>query len=175
MINQYLFWLIFFTLCSKRTTMKKEIKIFVVGGHRAIAKLMLESLKLRYSDVSHFRNVSECTIALDQKPDILILDDTLKVNKPLDFLEAVNKNTKAHVIYLSKDTQFFHIKKVLSRGAIDFIVNDSCANYAINKSIERILYLSDNLKISITAKDYFHASSIRVRFPRRFALLRMVL
>lgn len=159
----------------KMTVMKKEIKIFIVGGRRGISKLMLESLKLRYSDVSYFRNSGDCQKVLDQNPDILILKDTLKIDKQFDFLKSVKRDTKAHVIYLSRDTHFMHVKKILKKGALDIIVNDSYANYAVNKSIERILELTDNLKNNITTKECFYSSSIKSRFPYRFGLLQMIL
>lgn len=155
--------------------MKTDIKIFIVGGHGGLGKLMMMSLKERYTDVSYFRNETECFELLDQKPDILIVDDSRRFSRSFDFLNSVKEDTRTHVIYVSRDTHILNIQKVIKSGAMDFVVKDPYTNYAVHKSIERLLKLTDNFKEKISNKEFFKSSSIQKRYPRRYKLARLMM
>ena len=155
--------------------MKKDINIFIVGGHGGLEKFMMPILRKKYTEVSYFRNESECLKLLDQKPNILILNDSRRNIQLFDFLNNVKADTKPHVIYLSRDTRIFNILKVFKSGASDFVVKDSCTNYAVNKSIERLLELTENFKKKVSSEYFFKSSSIQERYPRRFRFAQLMM
>ncbi|NRA10891.1 MAG: response regulator [Crocinitomicaceae bacterium] len=155
--------------------MKTEIKIFIVGGHGVLGEFMMNSLKERFMDVSYFRNEAEFLELLDQKPNIVIIDDSRSYSRPIDILKSVRKHKSVHVIYVSKNTHFINILKVIKYGAIDFVRKDSCTNYAVNKSIDRIFKLTDNFKEKVSSKEFFESSGIQKRYPLCFRLSRFMM
>lgn len=136
---------------------------------------MQSSLKKRYEDVSYFQKETDCLEALDQKPNVLILNDSQQFSRPVSFIRKVKEYNGVNVIFVSKNTHLFNMLKVIKGGAADFVRKDSCTNYAVNKSIERLMKLTDNFSEHVSSKEFFQTSSFQMSNPLYFRLSRFML
>jgi DNA-binding NarL/FixJ family response regulator len=148
--------------------MKKEIKIFVVGGARGIG--VYTSLKKKYVEVRYFRNEEDCIGAIHLNPDILIVDEDLKESDPMQFLSSIKDLSNAHVLFLSKDKHFNHIRKAFTSGASDYVLKDSYLYYSVHQFINRVLRQTNGLTHDISSYDCREESAFRLIHPVKFRL-----
>ena len=76
--------------------MKRELKIFVFGGARAMTVHV--NLRRRYKTVRYFRNKSECDFKQDDLPDIVILDEDLSSHDRFESLRSMRQSGNFHII-----------------------------------------------------------------------------
>ena len=149
--------------------MKRELKIVIVGGTRG--KRVALWLKRKYTNVKYFKNEEHCLQFIKQKPDILIVDESLRGPNALNFLNSVREVSNTHILFLSSDSHFRHIMKVFKLGASEYIIKDSYLYYSINKFIERFLDVTDGLSQEITYYECRNESPLKFLHPFKFKLL----
>lgn len=148
--------------------MKKEIKIFVVGGLRAAA--VCASLRKKHVGVRYFPNERECLKSIEHNPDILIVDEALKEFDPISFLSSITVLSNAHVIFLSRNQHFTNMKKAFKSGASDYIIKDAYLHFSINEFVTRFLNRTNSLSNKISTYDCRGDSNLKFVHPVRFKL-----
>ena len=148
--------------------MKRELKIFVFGGARAMAVHV--NLRRRYKTVRYFRNKSECDFKQDDLPDIVILDEDLSNHDRFESLRSMRQSGNFHIIYMSRNKRFTSIIKAFNLGATDYIVKDSYLYYAINNSVYQLLKLRLDSNEFISNYEVREISSTKMLYPRGFKL-----
>tara|TARA_B110000305_G_scaffold241844_1_gene317859 strand:+ start:1345 stop:1812 length:468 start_codon:yes stop_codon:yes gene_type:complete len=148
--------------------MKKEIKIFIVGGARGIG--VYTSLKKKYVEVRYFRNEEDCIAAVHLNPDILIVDENLKKSDSMQFLCSIKAMSNAHILFLSKDRHFNHVRKAFKYGASDYVLKDSYLYYSVHQFINRVLRQTNHLTHDISSYDCRQKSAFSLSHPVKFRL-----
>lgn len=136
--------------------MKKDVKIFILDDDRYFGSFILHALKDDFIDVTYFQSESECIKALQQLPDILILDHKLENTTGLEIIEEVKRirGNKTHILYLSAQEHVHITLKALRSGAIEYLEKDSCTIRSIGKAIKKIQRLTQNFNLPLDIGEY---------------------
>ena len=111
----------------------KPKKVFIVDDDQMIRQMMEDKLKSFHHHVSSFSNGEDCLSALDEHPDVVVLDYHLdksirEAANGLQILEAIKKNyPNIHVIMLSSQEKYSLALQTIQKGAEQYVIKDNDA------------------------------------------------
>lgn len=132
------------------------MKIFILDDDRYFGSYVLNALKKTYSDVTYFHSERECMEALNELPDVLILDHKLENSTGFEIMEEVHRKTrnKTNVLYISAQEKVHVTLKALRCGALDYLEKDSNAVSCIKSALEKIQSLTDGFRLPLDFEKY---------------------
>ena len=142
--------------------MKKNVKIFIVG-HGNFGKHITKVLEKKFSDVFYISSEDEAIKALNQLPNIIILDENVRFTKGVEIRHYSDKleNHLIHMIYLTRKNKFKNAVRACKLGAIDFIIKDSYAAVGSVMAINRIVAITKDFSINFDRVKYRKSSSFK--------------
>jgi FixJ family two-component response regulator len=124
----------------------EKIRIFILDDDRYYGMFLRNALDSTNYSIEYFQREQDCLSALENAPDVLILDHRLQYTTGLEILDEVNRKCKGkvQVIYLSGQ-EYMHIAiKALKEGAVTYIEKTSNSANAINSVIDQIVSNTKN-------------------------------
>mgnify|MGYP002630404854 CR=1 FL=1 len=129
----------------------EKVKIFILDDDRYYGIFLKNALNSPNYSIEYFQAEQDCLAALEDAPDVLILDHTLKYTTGLEILDEVNRKFKGkvQVIYLSGQ-EYMHIAvKALKEGAVTYVEKTSNSANVINNVIDQIVSKTKNFKVHL--------------------------
>jgi len=126
----------------------EKVKIFILDDDRYYGIFLKNALNSPNYSIEYFQAEQDCLAALEDAPDILILDHRLQYMTGLEILDEVNRKCKGktQVIYLSGQ-EYTHIAiKALKEGAVTYVEKSSDSFNIINDVIIQIISKTKSLK-----------------------------
>lgn len=142
-----------------------EVKIFIIGGHRAWE--IYTSLSRKYKYVYYFMDELAYSNQFRLLPQILIIEES---EKSMGILNQIKTHAHVNTIYLSNNTRFSHVFSMIRKGVADYILKDSLLYYSIQESVKRAIELPVNLSDSKSKRLFFDSCALKKRYPLRFKL-----
>jgi two-component system OmpR family response regulator len=98
--------------------MKHHRTIFIVDDDMMLAAMLADHLRTTFTHrVEVFHTGEECLARLSEHPDLVILDDGLRI------LEKIKKlDRRVHVIMLSSQTQYGIALQTVQKGAEHYVL-----------------------------------------------------
>jgi len=111
--------------------------IFIIEDSIIYKDLILGKLRSRFQNIQTFRNIDECIGAINQNPDVIILDYSVDGLSGLDFMKKYKeKHPQIDFIFLSAQNDVEVAVKIMKMGAADYIVKNQNAPERLEKAIE---------------------------------------
>ena len=126
----------------------KKTRIFILDDDRYYGMFLKNALDSINYSIEYFQKEQDCLVALEDFPDVLILDHRLQNMTGLEILDEVNRKCKGktQVIYLSGQ-EYTHIAiKALKEGAVAYVEKSSDSFNIINDVIIQIISKTKSLK-----------------------------
>jgi DNA-binding NtrC family response regulator len=131
---------------------QKDIKIFLVDDDPFCLSLYEGHLRnLGYHDITRFGDGFTCLDALDQKPDIIFIDQTMEGLTGIDVLKRVKyKDPDIYTVFVSGIEDIRIAINSIKNGAFDFIIK----NNDVLKKMEKVM--NEIITIQLTLKKHPH-------------------
>jgi len=126
----------------------KNIKIFLVDDDPFCLSLYYgHPRNLGYDDITRFDNGFSCLEALDQKPDIIFIDQTMEGLTGIDVLKRIKfKGPDIYSVFVSGIEDIRSAINSIKNGAFDFIIK----NNDVLKKMEKVM--NEMITIQLTLK-----------------------
>lgn len=158
--------------------------IFVVGEDIAFNDLIVKHLKEnRFQNTKSFSSGDEGIRCLTEKPQIIILDDSLKGITATAFLIKAKKiNSHIEFIFLSQQNNIDTAVNAIKSGAFDYIIKDQRAFSKLIFGIKKIIAIQKKIKennayrfcvimfIIILTAIILMVIGLTILFPKKFTL-----
>lgn len=128
-------------------TIDRKLKFFIVDDDRFCAIACEQYLKnLNYEDINYFCNVEDCLNELHQKPDIIFLDHNTNDLNGFEVLIQIKRyDPSIYVIMISAQESIENAINAIKHGAFDYWIKDNNICEKINKTIEKILMIKEEM------------------------------
>lgn len=158
--------------------------IFVVGGDIAYNDIICIHLKnSNFQNTRTFSSGKECIRCLNEKPQIIILDYSLKEMNGIDFLLKV-KSINPHIefIFLSEQSDVDIAVNTIKSGAFDYIIKDPATLAKLTLEVKKIILTQKRIKennafrfcvimfIIILTAIILMVIGLTILFPQKFTL-----
>ncbi len=127
-------------------TSPTTLNLFIVDDDDFFSEILKDRLgENKVLQVSSFSSAEKCLEAINQKPDIILLDYYLNKDNPeaMNGLEALKqiktKSPETKVIALSAQDSLKTADELLAEGAYDYVIKDKDAFRLIEKKISSII------------------------------------
>jgi DNA-binding NtrC family response regulator len=127
---------------------RKDVKIFLVDDDPFCLSLYEGHLRnLGFQNITLYFNGFDCLNALDQKPDVIFIDQTMEGLTGIDVLKRVKyKDPNIYTVFVSGIEDIRTAINSIKNGAFDFIIK----NQDVLKNMEKVL--NEIITIQLTLK-----------------------
>ena len=126
----------------------KDIKIFLVDDDPFCLSLYEGHLRnLGYEDITKFDNGFSCLEAINQKPDIIFIDQTMEGLTGIDVLKRVKyRDPDIYTVFVSGIEDIKMAINSIKNGAFDFIIKNNDVLKKMEKVMQEIITIQLTLK-----------------------------
>jgi DNA-binding NtrC family response regulator len=127
-----------------------KLKFFIVDDDVFCTNVYKQYLQnSNYEDVTCFTNGFDCIENLNQNPDIIFLDHNMEDLTGFEVLKKIKRfNPNIYIVMISAQESINTAVDALKYGAFDYMVKDATVCEKMQKVIERILKIKEEIKKS---------------------------
>lgn len=128
----------------------KNPLIFIIEDSVVYKDLIVGYLHSKnYDNVKTFNNEEECLKEINAEPDVIVLDYSLTGINGLELMAKVREESPlTSFVFLSGQNDVEIAVKLMKMGADDYIVKNEKAPYNLVKSIEHLMTVTKQAKVT---------------------------
>ncbi|MBE8726383.1 response regulator [Flavobacterium hungaricum] len=127
---------------------KTQFKFFIVDDDVFCANMYNQYLvNMKYDDLTHYSNGSDCIANLHLKPDIIFLDHNMEDINGFEVLKKIKRyDPNIYVVMISGQENIETAVDALKYGAFDYVIKGNDVYEKLELIINKIIAVKEQLK-----------------------------
>lgn len=133
----------------------KDVSIYILDDDVYYGRCMQKKLQRAFPNVKHFKTERNFVKALEDEPEVVILDHVLEKKYGLNVMDEMSsKGVNTHVLYVSSQDQVHVTLSAYQKGALAYFEKNASTFQDVLVAIRWISVISNNFTLPVNGENF---------------------